>query len=149
MFSLELIFLICWSLSVWLLIWLVFSIFWAISPNFTMQRISVVFESCTCFTVLRKKNLYSHSCSTSVSDVDCDSRNAYRCDSITYVRIIQSTKRFKIFFRSSIVTNMSGIVIRVRYTSSAYLAHPPSWFQPCEHNRSKEGFVCARWDSAS
>lgn len=114
-----------------------------------MQRISVVYESCTCFTVLRKKNLYSHSCSTFVSDVEYDSRNAYRCDSITSGRIIQSTKRFKIFLGFSIATKMSGIAIRVRGTSSAYLAHPPSSSQPCEHNRSKEGFVCARWDSDS
>lgn len=80
-----------------LVIWFVFSIFWAIFPNFTMQRISVVFESCTCFTVFRKKNLYSHSCSTFVSDGVYDSRNAYRRYSITYVRIIQSTKRLKPF----------------------------------------------------
>lgn len=78
-----------------------------------MQRISVVFESCTCVTVLRMKNLYSHSCSTFDSDVECDSRNAYRCDSITYVGIIQSTKRFKILFGFSIATKMSGIAIGV------------------------------------
>lgn len=78
-----------------------------------MRRISVVSESCTCFTVLRKKNLYSHSCSTFVSDVvECDSRNAYRCDSNTYVRIIQITKRFKIFFGFSVATKISGIAIR-------------------------------------